>query len=47
MSITLDDIPLHEDLYWADEFGWSPVASSLDYALSLFSPRFGRRAFLP
>ena len=34
MSITLDDIPLHEDLYWADEFGWSPVASSLDYALS-------------
>lgn len=32
--ITLDDITLPEDLHWADEFGWTPVASSLDYALS-------------
>lgn len=32
--ITLDDLTLPEDLHWADEFGWTPVASSLDYALS-------------
>lgn len=32
--ITLDTITLPDDLYWADEFGWTPVAASLDYLLS-------------
>lgn len=34
MSITLDNLTLPDDLYWADEFGWTPVATSLDYLLS-------------
>ena len=32
--ITLDTVTLPEDLHWEDEFGWTPVASSLDYTLA-------------
>lgn len=33
-SITLNSITLPPDLYWQDEFGWTPVASSLEYSLA-------------
>jgi len=29
--ITLDTIILPDDLFWIDEFGWSPVAAALEY----------------
>ena len=29
MSITLDDLTLPDDLYWQDEFDWSPVSQSI------------------
>lgn len=32
--ITLDAVILPEDLHWADEFAWTPVAAGLDYTLS-------------
>ena len=32
--ITLDDLSLPDDLYWEDEFGWTPVTSNLEYSLA-------------
>lgn len=32
MSITLDSLTLPEDLHWGDEFDWSPVEQSTEYA---------------
>ena len=32
--ITLDGLSLPEDLYWENEFGWTPVAASLEYSLA-------------
>ena len=34
MSITLDELTLPEDLYWQDEFDWSPVAQSITHTLT-------------
>lgn len=34
MSITLDDLTLPDDLYWQDEFDWSPVTQSLTTTLT-------------
>jgi len=34
MSISLDEITLHEDLIWTDEFDWSPVQQSQQYTLT-------------
>jgi hypothetical protein len=34
MTITLDAITLPPDLLWADEFDWSPIESSTEYAIT-------------
>lgn len=34
MAITLDAITLPGDLWWADEFDWSPLESSQEYAVT-------------
>ena len=34
MSITLDAITLPADLLWEDEFDWSPIAASTEYAVT-------------
>lgn len=33
MAISLDTVTLPNGLWWDDEFGWSPVAQSAEYAV--------------
>lgn len=34
MAITLDGVSLPENLYWADEYDWSPVVQHQEYTLT-------------